>query len=101
MRVELSALTADDFYRILTEPAHSMVKQQQALLATEGVRLVFEEGALRAHLPDIPVIGTVRERESIRKADLAGRSPFDVEPAFVAEIAGIKERLSAGVAASN
>lgn len=48
MRVELKGLTADDFYRILTEPKHNMIKQQQVLLATEGIDLVFTDGAVRA-----------------------------------------------------
>jgi ATP-dependent HslUV protease ATP-binding subunit HslU len=39
IRVELSALTRDDFRRILTEPEHSLVKQYVALLGTEGVAL--------------------------------------------------------------
>ena len=39
IRVELSALTRDDFRRILTEPEHSLVKQYIALLGTEGVTL--------------------------------------------------------------
>ncbi len=39
IRVELSALTRDDFRRILTEPEHSLVKQYVALLGTEGVTL--------------------------------------------------------------
>lgn len=47
IRVELNALKPDDFYRILTEPDFSLMKQQQALLATEGVELSFSEGALR------------------------------------------------------
>lgn len=48
VRVELAGLTAEDFYRILTEPQHNMIKQQQVLLATEGVDLVFTDGAIRA-----------------------------------------------------
>lgn len=48
VRVELAGLTADDFYRILTEPKHNMIRQQQVLLATEGVDLVFSDGAVRA-----------------------------------------------------
>lgn len=48
IRVELKGLGADDMYRILTEPDTNMVKQQQALLATEGVDLEFTEGALKA-----------------------------------------------------
>ncbi|KAL6756973.1 ATP-dependent hsl protease ATP-binding subunit hslU [Haematococcus lacustris] len=48
IRVELKGLKADDFYRILTEPQHSMIQQQAALLATEGIALTFTEAALRA-----------------------------------------------------
>src|SRR5215211_2722003 len=39
IRVELSALTREDFRRILTEPEHSLIKQYVALLGTEGVTL--------------------------------------------------------------
>jgi ATP-dependent HslUV protease ATP-binding subunit HslU len=39
IRVELAALTREDFRRILTEPEHSLVKQYIALLGTEGVTL--------------------------------------------------------------
>ena len=41
IRVELSALSADDFVRILTEPNASLTEQYVALLATEGVSLSF------------------------------------------------------------
>jgi len=41
IRVELSALSADDFVRILTEPNASLTEQYAALLATEGVSLSF------------------------------------------------------------
>jgi ATP-dependent HslUV protease ATP-binding subunit HslU len=41
IRVELEALTPDDFRRILTEPSASLTEQQIALLATEGVSLSF------------------------------------------------------------
>jgi ATP-dependent HslUV protease ATP-binding subunit HslU len=41
IRVELDALSADDFKRILTEPDASLCRQYQALLATEGVKLEF------------------------------------------------------------
>jgi ATP-dependent HslUV protease ATP-binding subunit HslU len=48
IRVELSALSADDFVRILTEPNASLTEQYIALLATEGVSLSFTpEGILR------------------------------------------------------
>jgi ATP-dependent HslUV protease ATP-binding subunit HslU len=46
IRVELHALTPDDFKRILTEPDASLVQQYEALMATEGVKLTFGEGAI-------------------------------------------------------
>ena len=46
IRVELKALTRDDFRRILTEPEASLIKQYVALLATEGVNLEFTEEAI-------------------------------------------------------
>lgn len=52
-----------------------------------------EEEILRSYLPDLPVIGTVLERESIRKADLEGKSPFDIDADYVADIKEIKARL--------
>ncbi len=47
IRVELSALTPEDFERILTEPNASLTEQYQALLATEGVQLEFTEDGIR------------------------------------------------------
>ena len=47
IRVELDALRAGDFERILTEPDHSLTVQYQALLATEGVRLSFAADGVR------------------------------------------------------
>ncbi len=47
IRVELSALNTEDFVRILTEPDASLTVQYQALLATEEVRLRFEEDGVR------------------------------------------------------
>lgn len=46
IRVELKALTQDDFRRILSEPEANLIKQNQALMATEGVTLAFEDGAI-------------------------------------------------------
>jgi ATP-dependent HslUV protease ATP-binding subunit HslU len=47
IRVELGALSVEDFEAILTSTHASIVKQYQALLATEGVELVFEPAAIR------------------------------------------------------
>ncbi len=48
IRVELSPLNEDDFRRILTETEASLVKQYVALMATEGVDLVFQSDAIDA-----------------------------------------------------
>jgi ATP-dependent HslUV protease ATP-binding subunit HslU len=46
IRVELRALDREDFRRILTEPEASLIKQSVALMATETLTLVFEDGAI-------------------------------------------------------
>jgi ATP-dependent HslUV protease ATP-binding subunit HslU len=48
IRVELGALTRDDFVRILTEPENALTRQYIALMATEGVRLRFTDDAIGA-----------------------------------------------------
>jgi len=47
IRVELHALTVEDFVRILTEPDASLTEQYAALLSTEEVTLRYTEGAIR------------------------------------------------------
>jgi len=54
IRVELQALTRDDFRRILTEPEASLIKQYVALLTTEGVTLAFTPDAVDA-IADVAV----------------------------------------------
>ena len=66
-RVELSALTRDDFKRILTEPEHSLIKQYTALLATEGVTLKFDQEAID-NLADLTVnVNTTVENIGARR----------------------------------
>lgn len=48
IRVELTALSRDDFRRILTEPEASLIKQYIALMATEDVTLEFTDDAIDA-----------------------------------------------------
>jgi ATP-dependent HslUV protease ATP-binding subunit HslU len=47
IRVELKGLTAEDMYRILTEPKANLLEQQKALLGAEGVILEFDDEAVR------------------------------------------------------
>ncbi|MCC4593370.1 ATP-dependent protease ATPase subunit HslU [Xanthomonas campestris pv. cannae] len=60
IRVELSALSKDDFIRILTEPKAALTKQYEALLLTEGVSLRFTDDAI-ARLAEIAFL--VNERQ--------------------------------------
>ncbi len=48
IRVELKALTREDFRRILTEPEASLIKQYTALMETEGLTLAFSDDAIDA-----------------------------------------------------
>jgi len=47
IRVELSALSVEDFVRILTEPSASLTLQYTALMDTEGLKLTFDETGIR------------------------------------------------------
>lgn len=47
IRVELDALGENEFFRILTEPKNSLIKQYTALLATEDISLEFDESAIK------------------------------------------------------
>lgn len=47
IRVELSALSVDDFIRILTEPFASLTEQYIALMGTEGLKLSYDESGVR------------------------------------------------------
>jgi ATP-dependent HslUV protease ATP-binding subunit HslU len=106
IRVELKALTRDDFVRILTEPEANLIRQNQALLATEKVELVLTPDAVEA-LADaavaansavenigarrlVTVIERVLEETSFKASDLAGQTvSFDGDAvrARVAELA--------------
>ncbi|CAL1689901.1 ATP-dependent protease ATPase subunit HslU [Brevundimonas subvibrioides] len=90
IRVELKALTRDDFVRILTEPEANLIRQNQALLATEDVTLTFTPDAVEA-LADaavaangavenigarrlVTVIERVLEETSFKASDLGGQT---------------------------
>ena len=54
IRVELKPLTREDFRRILTEPEANLIRQHQALMATEGVELEFTPESIEA-MADVAV----------------------------------------------
>lgn len=47
IRVELDSLNIEDFVKILKEPDHALLKQYQALLATEDIKVEFSDAAIR------------------------------------------------------
>ncbi|MGN6423778.1 MAG: ATP-dependent protease ATPase subunit HslU [Asticcacaulis sp.] len=107
IRVELKALSEDDFRRILSEPEANLIKQNQALMKTEGVTLSFDDGAIaamaqaaatvNAKVENIgarrlhTVIEKVMEDLSFTAADMSGQS-VAIDEAYVkqrlGEIAG-------------
>ena len=48
LRVELESLTEETLYQILTQTENSLLKQYKALLGVEGMKLIFEDEAVRA-----------------------------------------------------
>ncbi len=48
LRVELEALTEETLYKILTQTENSLLKQYEALLSVEGMKLIFDEDAIKA-----------------------------------------------------
>ncbi len=75
IRVELAGLTRDDFVRILREPEHSLLKQQQALLGTEGLAIEIDDDAIDA------------------MADIAARANSTMENIGARRLMTIVERL--------
>lgn len=47
IRVELTSLGEEEFFRILTEPKNALIRQYEALMGTEGIHLHFEDEAIR------------------------------------------------------
>ena len=67
IRVELQALTRDDFVRILTETEASLIRQYKALLATESVTLEFADDAVPAIADLAAEINTAVENIGARR----------------------------------
>jgi len=103
IRVELASLSEDDLFAILTEPQNALPKQYTALMATEGLELLFEESGQRemarlatmvnARTEDIgarrlhTIIERVVEDLSFNAPEMAGQR-VSVDAAFVAERVG-------------
>ncbi|MBQ7669300.1 MAG: ATP-dependent Clp protease ATP-binding subunit ClpX [Clostridia bacterium] len=95
--VGLEALDADALVRILKEPRNSLTKQYEALLGMDGVKLTFEEDALRAVAEKAIERGTgARGLRSIIEETMTGIM-FDVPSRDdVAEVVVTKESITSG-----
>ncbi len=67
IRVELKALSAQDFERILKEPQSSLTKQYQLLLATEGVEIEFTPEAITKLANDAFLVNEKTENIGARR----------------------------------
>ncbi|MEC8317885.1 MAG: ATP-dependent protease ATPase subunit HslU [Pseudomonadota bacterium] len=95
-RVELKALTRDDFRRILSEPEASLIKQYSALLATEEVTLEFTDDAIDA-LADLAVeINRSVENIGARRLHTVMERLLDEISFTATERSGEVERIDAG-----
>lgn len=103
IRVELQGLKEEDMYRILTEPEVSLIKQQQMLLETEGVKLTFEEDAVKEIAKIAFEMNTVVENIGARRLHTVMEKisdEFSFEAAemedgteIVVDVDSVKERL--------
>ena len=67
IRVELSSLSENDFIRILTEPKNALIKQYQALLASEDVELEFSKNAIKEIAKIATLVNTRSENIGARR----------------------------------
>jgi len=102
IRVELARLTEGDFLRILTEPRNALVRQYEALIKTEGLKLVFEPEALKeiSHLAYLvnertEDIGARRLHTVMEKLleDVSFRAPQLRRKSFTVDAAYVRSQL--------
>ena len=80
IRVELDDLCAEDYLRILTEPENALIKQQIALMGTEGVTLTFTDEALAE-------MSAMAQRANDMLENIGARRLYTVVEKVVEEIA--------------
>jgi ATP-dependent HslUV protease ATP-binding subunit HslU len=96
IRVELQALTRDDFRRILTEPEASLIKQYVALLNTEGVTLDFTEDAIDAIANIAVSVNSAIENIGARRLQTVMERVLDEVSFAATDRAGETVRIDAG-----
>ncbi|MBW2504757.1 MAG: ATP-dependent protease ATPase subunit HslU [Deltaproteobacteria bacterium] len=103
IRVELESLTEDDFVRILTEPKNALIRQYQALMATEGIALEFSNDAIleiarmAAQVNDQTENIGARRLHTIMETlleDLSFEAPERKDPTLSIDAAFVRDRLN-------
>jgi ATP-dependent HslUV protease ATP-binding subunit HslU len=103
IRVELESLGEDEFVRILTEPKNALIRQYCALMATEGLDLVFQDDAVREIARTATVVNDRTENIGARRLhtileklleDLSFEAPERQEKHILLDAAYVRERLS-------
>ena len=87
LRVELHDLTAEEFYRILTEPQNAITKQYKALLSTEGVSVDFDDEALHE-------IARIASEVNQTNDNIGARRLYTVMEKLLEELAFSADQLS-------
>jgi ATP-dependent HslUV protease ATP-binding subunit HslU len=107
IRVELESLNEDEFRRILTEPRNALIKQYQALLATEGVDLEFADDGIAEVARTAATVNARTENIGARRLhtvlervleDLAYEAPDVDDRRVVVDAAYVRGRLDKIVA---
>lgn len=103
IRVELKSLRKEDFERILTEPQNALIKQYEALLATEGITLSFKPDAI-SRIAELACevneqaedIGARRLHTLLEKVleDISFRAPELTDKDVVIDATYVNERLA-------
>ncbi|HKL26760.1 MAG TPA: ATP-dependent protease ATPase subunit HslU [Desulfuromonadales bacterium] len=108
IRVELENLEEADFVRILTEPKNALIRQYEALMATEGIRLQFGDDAIREIARTAAQVNDQTENIGARRLhtimetlleDLSFDAPERSEKKLDVDAAFVRDRL-AGIAAN-
>ena len=87
LRVELDDLSADDFFRILSEPENAITIQYRELLKTEGVTVEFTEPALRR-------ISEIAYEVNSRQENIGARRLYTIMEILLEELSFSADELS-------
>ena len=102
IRVELNRLTKEDFTKILTEPKNALIKQYQALLETENIKLIFEQEAINEISSFASLVNERTEDIGARRLytimeklleDISFKAPDTSNKSFTITTDYVKERL--------